>query len=83
MDNSDSDTELFDNWGSLFIGLVEDDENSSSENECTIDLLVNQALLSFKIDFGAQANIVPGILIKLPTLSYLVILTNLETVLEK
>ena len=59
MDNSDSDTELFDNWGSPFIGLVEDDENSSSENECTIDLLVNQALLSSKIDFGTQANIVP------------------------
>ena len=59
MDNSDSDTELFDNWGSHFIGLVEDDENSTSENEWTIDLLVNQTLPSFKIHSGAQANIVP------------------------
>ena len=59
MDISDSDTELFDNWGSLFIGVVEDDENSPSENEWTIELLVNQTLLPFKIDSGAQANIVP------------------------
>ena len=52
MDNSDSDSELFDNCKSLFIDVVEDEENSSSENEWTIDLLVNQALLSFKIDSG-------------------------------
>ena len=59
MDISDSDTELFDNWGSLLIGVVEDDKISPSENEWTIDLLVNQTLLPFKIDSGAQANIVP------------------------
>ena len=59
MDISDSDTKLFDNWGSLFIGVVEDDENSPSENEWTIDLVVNQTLLPFKIDSGALANIVP------------------------
>ena len=59
MDNSDSDAELFDNWGSLFIGVVKNDENSFSENEWTIDLLGNQALLSFKIDSGVQSNIVP------------------------
>ena len=53
MDIRDSDTELFDNWGSLFIGVVEDDEKSPSENEWTIDLLVNQTLLPFKIDSGA------------------------------
>ena len=58
MDISDSDTELFDNWGSLLIGVVEDDKISPSENEWTIDLLVNQTLLPFKIDSGAQANIV-------------------------
>ena len=50
MDNSDSDTELFDNWGSLFIGVVEEDENSFSEKEWTI---------GFKIDSGVQSNIVP------------------------
>ena len=53
MDNSDSDSEFFGNYESLFIGVVEDEENSSSENECTIDLLVSQTLLSFKIDSGA------------------------------
>ena len=56
MDNSDSDTEVFDNWGSLFIGVVEDDENSPSEKSRS----VNQTLLPFKIDPGAQANNVPG-----------------------
>ena len=58
MDNSDSDSEFFGNYESLFIGVVEDEENSSSENECTIDLLVSQTLLSFKIDSGVQANII-------------------------
>ena len=53
MDISDSDTELFDNWGSLLLGVVEDDKISPSENEWTIDLLVNQTLLPFKIDSGA------------------------------
>ena len=59
MDNSDWDSELFDNCEPLFISVVEDQENSSSENEWTTDLLVNQTLLSFKIDSGAQANITP------------------------
>ena len=58
MDISNSDTELFDNWGSLFTGAVEDNKNSPSENEWTIDLLVNQTLLPFKIDSGALTNIV-------------------------
>ena len=58
MDNSDLDPELFNNCESLFISVVEDEENSSSENECTIDLLVSQTLLSFKIDSGVQANII-------------------------
>ena len=59
MDNSDLDPELFNNCESLFISVVEDEENSSSEIEWTIDLLVNQTLLSFKIDSDAQANIAP------------------------
>ena len=59
MDNSDLDSELFDNCKSLFIGVVKDEENSSSENEWTTELLVNQKLLSFKIDSGVQANIIP------------------------
>ena len=59
MDNSDLDSELFDNCESLFIGVVKDEENSSSENEWTTELLVNQKLLSFKIDSGVQANIIP------------------------
>ena len=59
MDNSDSDPELFNSCESLFIGLVEDEETSSSENGSAIDLLVNQTLLSFKIDSDAQANIIP------------------------
>ena len=54
MDNSDSDPELFNSCESLFIGLVEDEE-TSSENGLAIDLLVNQALLSFKIDSDAKA----------------------------
>ena len=57
MDNSDSDSELFNNCKSLFIGLVEDEENS--ENKWKIDLLGNQTLLSFQIDSGTQANIIP------------------------
>ena len=60
MDNSDSDPKLFNNCKSLFTGVVEDEENFPSENEW-IDLLVNQTLLSFKIDSGAQANIIPKI----------------------
>ena len=59
MDNSDSDLELFDNCESLFIGVVEDEENYSSENKWAMDLLVNQTLRSFKTDFGAPANIIP------------------------
>ena len=59
MDNSDLDPELFNNCESLFIGVVEDEENYSSEIEWTIDLLVNQTLLSFKIYSDAQANIAP------------------------
>ena len=59
IDNSDSDSELFSNSKSLFIGLVEDEENSSSEKEWKIDLIVNQAILSFQIDSGIQANIIP------------------------
>ena len=59
MDNSDSDLELFDNCESLFIGVVEDEENYSSENKWEIDLLVNQTLRSSKTDFGAPANIIP------------------------
>ena len=43
-----------DNCESFFIDMVEDEENSSSENEWTTDLLVNQTLLSFKIDSGAK-----------------------------
>ena len=39
------------------IGVVEDKENSSSENKSKIDLLVDQT--SFKIDSGAEANIIP------------------------
>ena len=35
-------TEFFSNCESFFIGVVEDEENSSSENEWTIDLLVNR-----------------------------------------
>ena len=43
------------NYESLFVDVVEDEENSSSENEWTkTDLLVNQTLLSFKIDSGAK-----------------------------
>ena len=57
IDNSDS--ELFNNCESLFIGNVEDKEISSSENEWAVDLLINKTLLSFKIDCGAQANIIP------------------------
>ena len=53
--NSDSDSELFNNYKSRFIGVVEDKENSSSENEWTIDLSVNQTLFPFKIDSGAKA----------------------------
>ena len=59
IDNSDSDSELFSNCESLFIGVFEDKENPSSKNKWTIDLLVNQTLLPFKIDPGAQANITP------------------------
>ena len=58
MDNSDSDSQFFDNCESLFLGVVEDEENSSPEIEWKIDLLVSQALVSFKIDSGAQANII-------------------------
>ena len=35
MDNSDLDPELFNNCKTLFIGIVEDEENSSSEIEWT------------------------------------------------
>ena len=46
---------IVNNCESLFVDVVEDEENSSSENEWTkIDLLVNQTLLSFKIDSGAK-----------------------------
>ena len=41
IDNSDSDSELFSNCESLFIGVFEDKENPSSKNKWTIDLLVN------------------------------------------
>ena len=60
MDNSDPDKEPFNNCKSLFIGLVEDKENSSSENKWKIDLLVKQTLLSFQSDSGTQANIIPA-----------------------
>ena len=53
-DSSDSDSELLNNCESLLIGVVEDEEN-----EWTIELLVNQTLVSFKIDSGAHANIIP------------------------
>ena len=47
------------NCESLFIGAVEDEEDPSSENEWTNDLLVNQTLVSFKTDSCAQATIIP------------------------
>ena len=50
-------TQNFSTSKSLFIGLVEDEENS--ENKWKIDLLGNQTLLSFQIDSGTQANIIP------------------------
>ena len=58
IDSRDSDSELFNNCESLFIEVAEDEENSSSENEWTIDVLVNKTLVSFKIDSGAQVNII-------------------------
>ena len=51
-------TEFLSNCESFFIDVVEDEKNSSSESEWTIDLLVNQILLSFKMDSGVQGNII-------------------------
>ena len=48
-----------DNCKSLSKGVVGDEENSSLEKEWRIGLLVNQTLISFKIDSISQARIIP------------------------
>ena len=59
-DSSESDekSEIFENEA-LFIGAISNEDFDNDDNEWAADLEVKNTLISFKIDTGAQANVMP------------------------